>query len=133
MKYSNYIGVAACVLLIISCTMHWAYYPDLDKYFTGFNSEKNIYGKPGKVMVFFAVVSIVLYLIQKVWAKRMNWLITALAFSFGIKTFITFTSCYRGTCPVKQEGIFLMVGSTLIMIVAALTPKLELKVDKNDN
>jgi len=53
MKYSQWIGVIAALLLIGACFMPWAYFPDLDKEFTGFFSQGNIYGKPGKVIIFF--------------------------------------------------------------------------------
>ncbi|WP_431209235.1 hypothetical protein ACQ86N_23880 [Puia sp. P3] len=61
MKYSQLIGVVAALVLIGACWMPWAYYPDLNKSFTGFFSELNRYGKPGKVIVFFSVVSILLF------------------------------------------------------------------------
>jgi amino acid permease len=129
MKYSKWIGLAAAIALIISCFLPWAYYPDLDKVFTGFFSEKNVYGRPGKVFIFFAVAAIVLFLVPRVWAKRLNMLICALILAFAVKTYILFTSCYRGTCPDKKEGLYILVISSLIILIASVLPDLKLKKD----
>jgi hypothetical protein len=125
MKYSNWIGVAAAVLLMISCNLAWTYHPDLNETFTGFFSEKNIYGKPGKLLSFFAAVAIVLFLIPRVWAKRGNLFLCAVALAYAIKSFILFSGCYRGICPEKRTGLWLMLFSTIVMLAAAILPDLD--------
>lgn len=127
MKYSKWIGLIAAIALIISCFLPWAYYPDLDKVFTGFFSEKNVYGRPGKVFVFFAALAMVLFLIPRVWAKRLNMLVCALTVAFALKTYILFTSCYRGVCPDKKEGLHILLVSSLVMLIASVLPDLKLK------
>jgi len=127
MKYSQWIGIAAALLLIAACFMPWAYFPDLGKDFTGFFSEKNIYGRPGKVLIFFSGIEILLFLIPKVWAKRANIIVSALAIAFAIKSYILYTSCYGGLCPDKKIGIFLVLAAALITLVAALLPDLPVK------
>src|ERR1700753_1021731 len=106
MKYSQWIGVAAALLLIAACFMPWAYFPDIQKDFTGFFSEKNSYGKPGKVLIFFCVIQLVLFLLPKVWAKRTNILVSAMTIAFAVKSYILYTACYKGICPEKKAGIF---------------------------
>lgn len=127
MKYSKWIGLIMAIALIISCFLPWAYYPDLDKVFTGFFSEKNVYGRPGKVFVFFAALAMVLFLIPRVWAKRFNMLVCALTVAFALKTYILFTSCYRGVCPDKKEGLYMLLISSLVMLIASILPDLKLK------
>lgn len=127
MKYSNWIGVIGALMLIISCFLHWAYYPDIDKYFTGFFSEKNMYGKPGKFLVILALVCTFLFLVPRIWAKRANLLFTAIVLAFAIKSFMLYSACYHGTCPEKKEGIYLMLFSPAIMVIAAIFPDLKLR------
>ena len=127
MKYSQWIGIAAALLIIAACFMPWAYFPDLQKDFTGFFSEKNMYGRPGKVLIFFSVIEILLFAVPKVWAKRANILVAALTIAFAVKSYILYTSCYGGLCPDKRIGIFLMLGATLITLIAALVPDLPVK------
>jgi hypothetical protein len=130
MKYSQWIGMAAAFLLIAACFMPWAYFPDLGKNFTGFFSEKNIYGRPGKVLIFFSAAEIVLFAIPRVWAKRANILVSALTIAFAIKSYILYTACYGGLCPDKKVGIFLVLGSAVITLVAALLPDLPIRTEE---
>ncbi len=122
MKYSQWIGIIAAIGLMASCFMPWAYYPDLRQHFTGFYSFENVYGRPAVAFYPFAIICIVFYLIPRVWAKRWNLFFTVLCFAYAIKTFILFSSCYRGICPTKETGIWLMFGFTVLMLLAALLP-----------
>ncbi|HTI10999.1 MAG TPA: hypothetical protein VL832_20655 [Puia sp.] len=126
-KNSQWIGIAAALLLIGACFLPWAYFPDLQKDFTGFFSEKNTYGRPGKVFVFLSVLAILFFLIPKVWAKRANIFVGALTIAFGIKCFLLFTACYKGICPDKKLGIFLVLIASAIMTLAAILPDIKLK------
>ncbi len=127
MKYSQFIGVAAALLLIGACFLPWAYFPSLQKDFTGFFSQDNAYGRPGKFFVIFCSMAIVLYLIPRIWAKRTNMFVAAIVLAFAIKCFILYTSCYTGICPEKRIGIFLVLLASMIMVAAALTPKIAVK------
>ena len=125
-----FLGITAAIALLIACFIPWAYYPDLDKTFNGFFSEGNAYGKPGKVFIFLAVVSIALFIIPKIWAKRFNMLVVALTIAYAVKSYVLFTACYRGICPDKKFGIFLILISSVIMMIAAVTPDLKLRDSK---
>jgi hypothetical protein len=127
MKYSQPIGVLAAIILILSGFLNWAWYPDIHKYFTGFFSENNMYGKPGKVFIYFASVAIILFLIPRVWAKRVNIFLCAIMLAYAAKNFIIFSSCYRGICPVKQPGIWVMLGACIVMVIASLFPDTAVK------
>ncbi len=122
MKYSQWIGALAAAMLIVSCFLNWAYYPDLDKHFTGFFSEQNRYGKPGKVFVFLGVIAIILFLLPRVWAKRWNLLVGALTAAFAIRSYIVFSACYSVYCPRKEAGLWVMLLSSLLMLVMIMIP-----------
>ncbi len=132
MRYFTWFGIAAALVLIYVCFIPWTYYPDLDKTFTGFFSEKNIYGKPGKVFLLFAVTAILLFSIPRQWAKRINIFFGAMTVAFSVKTYILFTACYRGVCPEKRVGIFLIVITSLILMIATLLPEIRLREEKRD-
>lgn len=132
MKFYKIWASLACVALIASCFMPWTYYPDLNKVFNGFFSEQNIYGKPGKVFIFFAVISLVFVLINRVWAKRFNVLIAALNIAYLIKTYILFTNCYV-TCPEKRYGIYVLLASSILLMVTALLPDMKIKENKAED
>jgi hypothetical protein len=131
LKYSRQIGICGALMLILACFLPWAYYPDIDKIFTGFFSEKNIYGKPGKFLVFFSILGIILYLVPRVWAKRTNLFIAAILLAFAIKSFILFSACYRGVCPERRLGIYLIIAGPIIMVMAAMFPDMKLREKKS--
>jgi hypothetical protein len=127
MKYYKQIGLIACILLVISCFLPWAFYPDLHKSFNGFFSEMDIYGKPGKVFIFFAVLSAILILLNKIWAKRTLIFLAAFNVGYLIRTYILYTSCYRAFCPEKQYGLYLLIVGCVLLLIVSFFPNLKLK------
>ncbi len=127
MNWQKWVGVAACTVLIISCFTHWAYYPDIQKYFTGFDTKvffrgkmQNYYGRPGILLNFFATLCLVLHLLPKLWAKRANLLLTALCAAYAIKSYFMFSAAYTGFIPVVDAGLWLMLGSAIVNLMMAM-------------
>lgn len=132
-KYLHWIGIAACITLIVSCFLPWVYFADsnivneTERTFTGFYSFHNEYGKPGKLLVFLGLITLFFMLMPKVWAKRANLFICSLGLAYAIKTYILFGSCYNNYCPQKYFGLYLMVFSTVFMLLASVFPKLKIE------
>lgn len=126
-KYLHWIGIAACLTLIVSCFLPWVHYADINQTFTGFYSFKNEYGKPGKFLCFFAALTLVFMLLPRVWAKRANLFICAVTLAYAIKTFILFGSCYNNYCPQKLFSIYLMVACSVVMLISSGFPNLKIK------
>ncbi len=127
MKYSQVIGILAAIVLVLSSFMHWAWYPDLEEYFTGFYSYNSNYGRPGRYLMMFATVAVIMFLIPRIWAKRINMFLNVLILAYAIKTFILFSGCYKGICPVRQIGMWIMLFSSAVMLLSALFPTLKVK------
>jgi len=127
LKILYWLGIVACVTLIISCFMGWTYYGPEKGEFSGFYSFENYYGKPGKYLVGAGTIALLLMLLPRVWAKRTNLFICALTMGYAIKTYILYTGCYFAYCPEKRLGIYLMVASTIVMLVASVFPELKIK------
>ena len=123
MKYAPHIGMAAALLLIMCCFFPWAYYPDLQENFTGFYSKQNQYGKPGKTFIFLSVLAIVLFLIPKLWSKRINQFVGVLIFAYAMKTYFIFTACYTGICPQIKIGLVGMLLFSIFILVSSLLSK----------
>ena len=132
------IGLLACILLVVSCFLPWMYYADphiateAQRTFTGFSTYQNQYGKPGKLLSLIAIIIFVFMVLPKIWAKRANLFIAALGVGYAVKTYVLFTSCYNAYCPEKKAGIFIMMLSMIILLIAALFPDLALKQEKKD-
>ena len=120
MKWHRVTGIIACSLLIISCFIHWTWYPDIQKYFTGFFSEHNYYGRPGILLSFFAGTGILFYLLKKAWSDRLNLIFSALAVAYAITSFLRFSSSYDGFVPQKQAGIYLMLICAFAHVIMAV-------------
>ena len=137
LKILHWVGILACITLITSCFLPWTYYADAhivneaDRTFTGFYSFENNYGKPGKMLVFTAILSVLLILLPKIWAKRTNLFVCALGVGYAIKTYILFVSCYNAYCPEKKIGIYLMLVSSVVMLIASAFPNLALKENES--
>jgi hypothetical protein len=87
----------------------------------------DIYGKPGKVFIFFAVLSAILILLNKVWAKRTLIFLAAFNVGYLIRTYILYTSCYRAFCPEKQYGLYLLIVGGVLLLIVSFFPNLKLK------
>ena len=133
LKFLHWLGIIACISLVISCFLPWAYYADAhivneaDRTFNGFYSFQNNYGKPGKMLVLTAIISFILILLPKIWAKRTNLFVCALGVGYAIKTYILFVSCYNAYCPEKKIGIYCMLFATIVMLICSAFPSLNLK------
>ena len=127
MKYSQILGIIAAIVLMLSGLMNWTWYPDIKEYFTGFYTHNNQYGRPGRIFIIAGIIAIIFYLVPRIWAKRWNVFFCAIIFAYAIKTFILFSGCYRGICPERQAGIWVMLASASVMLIAALLPDLKLK------
>ena len=131
-KILQWAGILACVILIVSCFVPWTYHADVGKDFTGFFSQQNQYGKPGKFLIIFSVVSLIFIILPKVWAKRANLFLSAFTVAYAIKTYILYTSCYNAYCPEKKAGIYIMLFSTVIILIAAVFPNMKIMANKEE-
>ena len=129
-KILQRVGLIACVALVVTCFMPWAFYADINETFTGFYSFQNQYGKPGKFLCLIAALAFALMMLPKIWAKRANLFVCALGVGYAVKTVILFTSCYNAYCPEKKAGIYLMLISTLLMLLSSAFPDLKIKKEK---
>jgi len=132
-KYLHWIGIAACITLIISCFLPWVYFTDsnianeAERTFTGFYSFKNEYGRPGKFLLATGVMILVFTILPKLWAKRANLFIAAITLAYAVKSYILFSSCYNNYCPEKLYGLYLMLFSSIVIMIAVVFPKLKIK------
>jgi hypothetical protein len=131
-KYSRYYGLLACVALVVATFLPWTWHADVGENFTGFYSVNGYYGKPGKFLIFYAIVAAIFILVPRIWAKRANIFMSALFMGYAIKSYILYTSCYNAYCPEKQPGIFIMMISVATILLASFFPDMKLKSTTKD-
>jgi hypothetical protein len=131
------LGLVSCVLVIIACFMPWTYYPndpsiptEAERTFTGFYTFKNYYGRPGKFLVAFAAISLVLRLLPKVWAKRTDLFLSAVILAYGLRCYFEFTGNYNGIVPIVKPAMYIILIAPLVMQAAAIFPDLKIRVKR---
>jgi hypothetical protein len=127
MKYSKWIGLFIYLCLTAVCFMNWTYHADLGKYFNGFFSQNDVYGKPGKFLIMFSIVCVIAMFIPKIWAKFVHIFFAGFILAYALKTYHLFTSSYNAYTPEKQSGIYLMVLFSVLSFVIALLPDVAIK------
>ena len=121
-KYSKWLALGAFLLLAVACFLPWTFHADIGKEFNGFFSEKNIYGKPGKFLLSLGAVVLLSAFIPKLWLTRTSLLVAGLNLAYAVKSFLIFGSCYRGYCPEKKAGLFLMLIASALLMLSAMFP-----------
>ncbi|MFT4203044.1 MAG: hypothetical protein QM610_03950 [Chitinophagaceae bacterium] len=127
MKYSQQIGVVLCLLLVGACYLPWAFYPSIQFDATGMNAQRLGYGRPGLFHFIFSAVNIVLFLVPKVGAKRINLFIAAMNFAWGIRNFSLYSTCSAGECPVRKMGLYITLILAVGIFVMSMLPTTRVK------
>lgn len=122
----KWIGILAALGLIVSCFFPWVFIESKNITVTGIKSGGTSFGKPGYFHFFLAVLYLVFTSIPRLWAKRWNLLIVALNIAWAARNYFIISACSGGECPEKKAGLYIVLVSSLIMLVAALFPRMEL-------
>ena len=126
MKYSQTIGFIAVVLAILVCFMPLVYIESKNLTITGFKAAGTRFGRPGMFIVYMGSIAAGLFLIPKIWAKRVNVFLTAMIFAWAVRNYLLLTTCAAGECPEKQVGLFLLLAFTAITMIMSFLPKIDL-------
>ena len=126
----KWIGIAAAILLIISCFIPWVFIESKNITVSGIDATGTSFGKPGYFHLLMSIFFLLFSFIQKLWAKRTNLLITALNLGWAIRNYIIISTCIMGDCPLKKTGIFILIPASLLMLVSAVFPDMKLPEEK---
>ena len=126
MKHSQTIGFIAVLLTILVCFMPWVVIESKDITITGFKAEGTKFGRPGMFLVYMGATAAALFLIPKIWAKRINVFLTAMFFAWAVRNYIILTTCDGGECPKKQVGLFLLLAFSATTMIMSFLPKIAL-------
>lgn len=132
MRYMKWVGLLAAALLIASAFIPWASVERLQITITGVDTTGTNYGKPAYFHFVLSFFFLVFTFIQKIWAKRSNLAVTALNVGWAIRNFIVIGVCEAGICPDKKAGLYLVLVSSLLMLVSSLFPDINLNEKKSD-
>lgn len=126
----KWIGLVAAVLLIVSCFIPWVFIESANITLTGMDTTGTNFGKPGYFHFVLAGIFLLCTFVQRIWAKRLNLLITALNVGWAVRNIFVLAACSGGDCPERKTGIWLMLVASVLMLLSALFPDMKLPEEK---
>ena len=123
MKNVKWPGIFAALLLAVACWTPWVYIASKGITITGVAAEGTLYGKPGVLHIILVCFFILFSLVSRLWAKRFNLLVTGLNTAWMLRNFLVLSLCRAGECPEKKWGIYLVLVSSLLMLIASFFPE----------
>ena len=130
MKNSKWIGICAAVLLVISCFSPWVSIPSKNIIISGVDATGTNFGKPGYFHLFLVFFFIIFHLLPKIWAKRVNLLVAGLNTAWAIRNFFLIAACMGGECPERKSGIYLLLFSSMLMLLSSFFPQMKIQSPK---
>jgi hypothetical protein len=130
LRSMKWIGLLSALALIIACFFPWVFIESKNITVTGIESAGTTFGKPGYFHFVLAAFYITFTFIPRIWAKRTNLLVVALNIAWAARNYFLISACAGGECPEKKVGLYVVLISSAVMVVAALLPKLD--VPKTD-
>jgi len=124
MKYSQYIGILACLVVLICSFLPWSIVVSEQITISGFDTTGSRFGKPGLFLNFFTGISLLFFIIPTIWAKRTNIFLGAVVFAWSVRNYILVSTCLMGECPVKQPALYVLVGASFVVMIMSLLPKI---------
>ncbi|HZH63501.1 MAG TPA: hypothetical protein VEY10_01330 [Flavisolibacter sp.] len=121
MRITKFLPFIAAALLVVSCYLPWMTIESKNITISGVDTTGTSFGKPGYFHFVWALLYISFLSIPKVWAKRTAIGFAAFNIAFAVRNFLLLPACQMGDCPVKKEGVYLLLFSSLAMFVAVLT------------
>ncbi len=126
MRYSNYIGIAAGLLMIFAATFTWIHIPSINATVSGFGSETvSKFGKPVLMNVIMLVLAIAFFLIPKLWAKRANPFVGAINFAWALRNLFLLSTCRNGECPQTTVWLYVYFAASLVVLVMTVLPDMK--------
>lgn len=133
MRYSKWLGLAAAVLLVVSCFSPWVIIESRQLTVSGVDSTGTNFGKPAYFHFFLTFFYVICLLVPRLWAKRLNLVVAALNMGWALRNSILLPACQAGDCPVKQTGLWMAELAAIFMLLAAVFPDMKLPVDKQNS
>jgi hypothetical protein len=132
MKYSKWIGIFGVLLLFLAAYMPWITIVSKGINITGMNTAGTNFGKPALMNIMVSVVSAAFFLSSSVMAKRANLFFCAFNLAWSIRNFVIVTMCRAGECPEKKWGLYLLMVSAVIIMLASFLPDVKLKPEEEE-
>jgi hypothetical protein len=79
-----------------------------------------------------AGICTILFLVPKIWAKRVNVIIAAIGLAWALRNYLLVGTCSMGECPQKKIGLYLLLFFSIGMLLMSFLPRVPLNTKKED-
>lgn len=126
MKYSQSVGIAAALTLIVVCFLPWSFIASEQLTVSGMKATGTNFGRPGLFNIFLCVIIAVMFTVPAIWSKRTNVFLAALNLAWSFRNYLLVSACMMGECPQKQPALFALVGLALVIQLMTLLPQISM-------
>ena len=120
MRVKFVLSLLAVGVLVFACFLPWMTIESKNLTISGINTKGTVYGKPGYFHFFWASGYMLFLLINKVWATRVAVGMAAFNIAWALRNFLLLPACQMGDCPEREEGLYLLLGVSLLMFLFPL-------------
>lgn len=116
----KWFSLAAAVILIVSCYQPWIIVLSKQIIISGVDARGTSFGKPGYFNLLLTSFYIVLTLVPRLWAKRVNIFIATINMAWLFRNYLLLSRCEAGECPQKQSFFYIFILAGVCMFIGAL-------------
>jgi hypothetical protein len=120
MRLMNWIAILLAAIVICCCFFTWVEVPGRNIFIGGFRSNTNAFGSPGILHSFFCGACIILLMINRIWSVRTAFFVSVINIAWALRNFLLISACTGGDCPIKQPAIYVLLASSILLMVAIL-------------
>lgn len=120
MQWMKWFSIAAAITMIATCFMTWVIVPGKQILISGVAAGGTTFGKPGYLNLLLSSFFILLTLIPRLWAKRMNLFVGTVNLAWTLRNYLLLSRCEAGECPEKQAAFYLFLAAGIAMFIGAL-------------
>lgn len=129
----KWIGLLAVVALVVSCFFPWVFIESKNITVTGIDASGTSFGKPGYFHFLMAAIYLGFYFTPRIWAKRSNLLVASLNIAWALRNYFIISACSGGECPEKKTALYLILITSLLMLIATLFSPVKLRENKEQS
>ncbi len=112
-------AAASALFLIGAAFLPWIHIAAPDLTLTGVNDMGSDYGPRGRGQIYFAIICLVMLLINRNWSMLFAIVIAAINVAFALSHLYVYR-CYGGICPQKLYGLYFSLAASFLLLVFLL-------------
>ncbi|HEV7620208.1 MAG TPA: hypothetical protein VGO09_00670 [Flavisolibacter sp.] len=131
MQIAKGLIILLIAVIVISCFYPWVTIESKNIVVTGFASEGTNFGKPAIFHLFLCLIYLLFISLRSNWSKRAAFFISGFNIAWAIRNFIVISTCNGGICPTKHAALYILLASSLLILILTLFVKAEDKENTN--